>query len=1026
MNKKYFISLVSLLLVTFLAQAQIVINEYSASNTSGTINDNKGNESDWVELYNTTGSPISIAGWNLSDDEAIVNFAKYTFPSGTSISANGFLRIWCSGLGSGANAAGHIHTNFKLTQCEDEWIVLSNGGVVIDSLQMRRTQNLHSRARVPNGTNTWKVFTTPTPNASNTGTSYANYAPTPILSVNAGFYSGAQSVAISATPATNITIRYTTNGAEPTTGSTAYSTPVSIASTGVLRAISFSSDATILPSFMETNTYFINETIDSRYGVVSISGGAPLTSLLNGSQQKPKTHFEYFENTNFKTEGYGTSDKHGNDSWAYDQRGIDIETFDEYGYNNAYKHKFFTDWKMGASNRKDFSHVMIKAAASDSYQTSNNFSKPTCHMRDAFVQTYSFRKNLNLDGRRNKHVIVFKNGDYWGLYELREAFEADYTDYYYKQPSDSIDNLAFWGSLQIRNGSDTGWVALYNYIMTNPMTNAGNYNSVAGRLNFMSLIDYMVYNSYVVNSDFVNWNSAWWRGRAKVGPIQKWKYWNWDMDNVYDLGENFSGLPTTDMNSDPCDYTNVFQNAGPNMGHPDMLEKLLTNPSFKSLYINRYADLLNSAFKCDSIINHFNYFKSILTPEMPRQIAKWGGSMADWNNNMNNLEAKIQARCAQIESKIATCYSVSPKAITVDVDPAGAGIVKLNSIVLPTYPWSGNYFAPVSMSFTQTVINPLYEFDYWEFTNHVPSPNINADSVSISFASTETVIAHYKLKTNSKKIVVNVDPSGAGNVQLNNTLIPTYPWTNSYSTPTAMSFTQTVINSLYEFDYWEFTNHTPTPSTISNTISISFTQKDSVIAHYKLKTNSKDIIVNVDPNGAGNVQLNTTLIPTYPWTNSYSTPTAMSFTQTVVNPLYDFDYWEFTNHTPIPSITSNTVSISFTQKDSVVAHYKLKTVPTETIALNGEIVILPTAFTPNGDGNNDELVPLGTRTVKTISVQVWNRWGERVFYSIDKEKGWDGYYKGSEAPTGVYAYLINYTTIYDESKTLKGNVTLIR
>ena len=68
----------------------------------------------------------------------------------------------------------------------------------------------------------------------------------------------------------------------------------------------------------------------------------------------------------------------------------------------------------------------------------------------------------------------------------------------------------------------------------------------------------------------------------------------WDMDNVYDLGENYSGLPTTGMTSSPCDYTNVFQNAGPNKGTPDILEKLLTNPTFKSMRSEEHTSELQS------------------------------------------------------------------------------------------------------------------------------------------------------------------------------------------------------------------------------------------------------------------------------------------------------------------------------------------------------------------------------------------------------------------------------------------------
>lgn len=839
MLKKILTPLLMLFLMSH-ANAQVKINEYSASNSGGGILDNTGDNSDWIELHNSGASVVNLGGWNLSDKPA--NVSKYSIPAGISISPGSVLRIWCSGKGTPADAPGHIHTNFKLTQCNGDWIVLSNGGILKDSVQMRRTQATHSMGRKPDGSVTWKIFTSPTPNATNSSTGYSAYAPTPVMNVPPGFYSGTKIVSLSVTPSNSLTIYYTTDGSEPTTGSTVYvSTPVSVATTTVIRAYAVSSDATILPSFMETNTYFINETIDSHYGVVSVSGGAPLNQLLGGTQNNPKTHLEYFENQTFKTEGYGLANKHGNDSWAYQQRGIDVETFDEYGYNNAYKHQFFTDANMNdISPRTQFQHVILKAAASDNYSSSNNAGKPSCHMRDAFVQSYQFKSGLELDGRRNKHVIVFKNGAYWGLYELREAFEADYTEYYYNQPKDSIDNLAYWGSLQIRNGSDTGWVNLYNFIMANSMTNVANYAYVDSKLSFKSLVDYMVYNSYVVNSDFINWNSAWWRGRATQGDKKKWRYWSWDMDNVYDLGENFSGLPTTDMNSDPCDYTNVFQNAGPNQGHPDILEKLLTNPDFKAFYINRYADLINTALKCDKIMPHFNYFKTILTPEMPRQIAKWGGTMVEWNKNMDTLEAKINRRCTYIESAIVSCYNVTgPYDITVDVDPPGAGNVKLNSIWLNNFQWTGRYFGGVQMNFQQTVSDTaLYEFDYWEFANHVPSPNITNDSVSIQLTTTDQIIAHYHEKA--------------------------------------------------------------------------------------------------------------------------------------------------------------------------------------------EEVKFPTGFTPNGDGRNDVFAPLGIRFVKNMSMEIWNRWGQQVFSSSDPTKGWDGNFQGSSAQTGVYAYLIKYTTTSNEEKVIKGNVTLIR
>ncbi|WKZ74794.1 MAG: gliding motility-associated C-terminal domain-containing protein [Vicingaceae bacterium] len=96
-------------------------------------------------------------------------------------------------------------------------------------------------------------------------------------------------------------------------------------------------------------------------------------------------------------------------------------------------------------------------------------------------------------------------------------------------------------------------------------------------------------------------------------------------------------------------------------------------------------------------------------------------------------------------------------------------------------------------------------------------------------------------------------------------------------------------------------------------------------------------------------------------------------------------------------------------------------VPKDTAYLN-----LPTAFSPNADGENDVFRVLGTKYVQSIELRVYNRWGQQVFYSNQKEIGWDGTFKGQPAPTGVYAYTLVATLPNGEVITKKGNVTLKR
>lgn len=89
-------------------------------------------------------------------------------------------------------------------------------------------------------------------------------------------------------------------------------------------------------------------------------------------------------------------------------------------------------------------------------------------------------------------------------------------------------------------------------------------------------------------------------------------------------------------------------------------------------------------------------------------------------------------------------------------------------------------------------------------------------------------------------------------------------------------------------------------------------------------------------------------------------------------------------------------------------------------------VFIPSAFTPNGDGLNDSFGVLGDLTVKSFSLQVFNKWGQMVFNTTDISQKWDGTYKGKKALMGTYPWIVYYVTGTGLRKYLQGTVMLIR
>ncbi len=717
------------LISLFFAQkisAQVVINEVCAANLNGGMGAGTAQE-DWFELYNTGSVAVDLSGWFLSDNPAKPQ--KWAIPAGQSIAAGAYRVVVCSGADG---VAGNIlYPNFKITQTEGESAVLTRpNGTQADLFTfVIPNQTGHSYGRAPNGSNTWKVFTAPTPAAANGNTSFAAYTASVQASVEAGFFASSVSVGLSG-PA-GATIQYTTDGSEPTAAATTYAGPINISATTVLKARAYSSSSTELPGFVLCNTYFINA--NHTVPVVSVSGNN-VDELFNGTQSFPSGAFEYFEGNMLRTEGYGEFNEHGNDSWAYPQRGVDWITRDQIGYANDLEHKFFEE-----RTRTKFQRLILKAAASDNYPFESG-----AHIRDPFIHTLALRGGLKVDARTSKSCVVYVNGQYWGVYDLREKVDDhDYTEYYYDQGEKDIDYIKTWGSTWAEYGSISDWNTLKNYILGNSMAVQGNYDYAISQLNPLSLIDYVLINQHTVNKDWLNWNTSWWRGRNPNGDGRRWRYALWDMDATFDHYINFTGIPNPSASADPCDVEQI-PNSGDPQNHIDIFMALYANPTFKALYINRYADLMNGALSCTRMKAVLDSMVNVMQPEMGRHCIRWGGNVATWQNRVQAIRTFIDSRCVSIDQSIVDCYDVlGPYNLTVQVSPAGPpNRVAVNTLTPTTYPFTGEYFGGIAIPLEAKPAQG-WQFDHWEVNGNSFSPDQYAAAIQLAFQTTGTVTAFF-------------------------------------------------------------------------------------------------------------------------------------------------------------------------------------------------------------------------------------------------------------------------------------------
>ncbi|MFN0032679.1 MAG: CotH kinase family protein [Flavobacteriales bacterium] len=803
MNVHKLLCLAALLFATAQSHAQVIISEFTCANLDTW---NLGTEfnavyHDYVELYNPGNAVQNISGYWLSDDAD--NPMKWQFPTPTELGPGAREVVLLTGRGDfDPDYLGYLNTNFHVTQTEGEEIVFSDaGGNVLEQYDFDLYPVLsenHVWCRMPDGSNNWRITDVPTPGAENAGNVYTDYTAPAQCSHVAGYYDAPIEVYFT-TENVDEAIYYTTDGTTPDATDLLYTGAIALDTTTVLRAIAMSPDPLLASSKVLTRTFFFGDDVHTLY-TVSVAGDEVGNGVWGGSLvSNEKTTIEIFApNGNFIAKANGLTNEHGNDGNAYNQRGFDFVCKDARGYEDELHYQVFHQ-----TPRPSFERVIFRPAGQDNYPFGDG-----AHVRDAFIHELSTLASLNLDERTPEACIVYLNGVYWGVYYMHEKVDdLDYTKYYYQQPRGHVDLLKRWGGTWTEYGDMDDWTDLVDFVLANDLSDVSNYDYVTEQLELGSIADYFILNTYIVNSEWLNWDTMWWRGRHPDGQAKKWRYAIWDNDATFDHYFNYTGIPSTAPDSPPC-YIHDFSIGDD--GHVAMLNALMENDEFYCMYVSRYHELADSYFNCENMIGILDSIVAVIEPEMPRQIERWqfDGTYEDWSANVQELRDYILIRCDTLTELLDACYEFSPATLTMNVTGAGAVLVNGMEVTSENSPYQLHACINQWVQLEVTTGVGCNLFEGWQVNEgDVEITDPLSTTLSFPLIGSIEMTAGFAASIGMATVFVDAEPSAGGSVLLNGNNLNNLPQLADVMIGTENTL-MPIASDGYLFSHWMTTDAT--------------------------------------------------------------------------------------------------------------------------------------------------------------------------------------------------------------------------
>ncbi len=564
-----------------------------------------------IEFKNLTNEIINLNNYAIEDNGS----DKVKLPN-IEIKGNSYIVLNSNTLGFSINNGNEILSLYKNDELVDTYYV------------GKQKEGISSGINDEGNRVFYKDITLGSNNSNNY---YLGYSSNPTYSVDGGYVDKNTKIELSTDD--NSEIYYTLDGSFPTNKSSKYNGPININKTMVIKAISYKDK--YLPSDIISRTFIIGRHHDN--AIISISSDhnnffGYYGIITNYKQNVNKLmNFEFYEsNGKLGISFLGDTKLSGADSREEAQKSMSVYLRKKYGQKEV-TYPFFEN-----NNTVTYSSLLLRNAGED---------PKGIRIMDA-VLTRTLKGQMDIDMQDYRPVVVYINGEYYGLFNLREKLNGDYVESKFDIDKDDIDFIKYTRSTK---GSVNRYNNLVNYINSHDPANKDVYEYLKTEIDIQELINYMIVESYYGNTDLGN--IKYWYSKDS-----KWRWMLYDLDwSMWNSTVNMS-YPVINNHIPAVTYLYSTINIS---------RRLYRNSEFKDLYLKTLAYHLKNTFKPERMNKIVDELAKEIENEMPYHIERWGygysnlNSMNGWYNNINNFKSMITNRYNYVVKNIKNEFYLS-------------------------------------------------------------------------------------------------------------------------------------------------------------------------------------------------------------------------------------------------------------------------------------------------------------------------------------------------------------------------------